>query len=432
MTKHEKIINYIKELKVGTKISVRQLASKLNVSEGTAYRAIKDAQSDGYVCTMPRIGTIRIEKKEDDIIETLSFAEVVNIVDGSVMGGKNGLHKPLKKFFIGAMKLEDIKRLIEPESLLIVGNRKDAQKIALNSEVAVLITGGFKASDDVIELADSRNIPLISSAYDTFTVATFINQALHNRLAKKDVIRVRDVMVKKPHFMGIDSTVGDWRKLLRKTQHSKFPVVDKNKKVVGIATTNDVADEKDNVPIKNVMSKTPIIAKKDTPAAHVARVMVWEGIEMVPVSENEKLVGVVTRQDAIRALQYYRFQPHIGETIDGMIMNRFSMVKTESGVELKGTTNSSMLNPYAVASCGVIAIIMANAGLEAFRVQEMLHTVLDSFSIYFTKPVQLEQEIVVQADVIDKGRKSGKAEICLFHEKNLVAKSLMSVRVVDR
>ena len=88
MTKHAKIISHIKKLKVGTKISVRQLASELSVSEGTAYRAIKDAQLGGYVCTVPRVGTIRIEKKTDETIEKLSFAEVVNIVDGSVLGGK--------------------------------------------------------------------------------------------------------------------------------------------------------------------------------------------------------------------------------------------------------------------------------------------------------------------------------------------------------
>lgn len=429
MTKHEKIINYIKGLEVGAKISVRQLANKLDVSEGTAYRAIKDAQSNGYVCTVPRVGTIRIEKKEDEVIETLSFAEVVNIVDGSVMGGKDGLHKSLKKFFIGAMEKQAIKRLIEPLSLLIVGNRKDAQKIALNKGAAVLITGGFKASEDVIRLADKLKMPLISSAYDTFTVATFINQALHSRLTKKDVIRVKDVMVKNPYFMNIKSTAGDWRRLLKKTRHSKFPVVDENKRVVGIVTTNDVADKKDDELIQDVMSKTLIIAKKDTPVAHVARVMVWEGTEMVPVVEDKKLIGVITRQDAIRALQYYRFQPHIGETIDGAIMSRFSMEKTEKGIKLRGTTSPNMLNSYAVASCGVLTIIMTNAGLEAFRVQGMLQTVLDSFSIYFTKPVQLEQEIEVIANVIDRGRNSGKAEISLFHEKSLVAKSIVSVRV---
>jgi predicted transcriptional regulator len=42
ITKHEQIIRYIEALKMGSKISVRQIAKGLEVSEGTAYRAIKD------------------------------------------------------------------------------------------------------------------------------------------------------------------------------------------------------------------------------------------------------------------------------------------------------------------------------------------------------------------------------------------------------
>ncbi|MBR2009506.1 MAG: transcriptional regulator, partial [Peptococcaceae bacterium] len=44
-TKHEQIIKYIESLPVGTKVSVRQVAKDLDVSEGTAYRAIKTAEN---------------------------------------------------------------------------------------------------------------------------------------------------------------------------------------------------------------------------------------------------------------------------------------------------------------------------------------------------------------------------------------------------
>ena len=74
---------------VGEKISVRQIAKALNVSEGTAYRAIKEAENQGYVSSIERVGTIRIEKKKKENIEKLTFAEVVNIVDGQVLGGKS-------------------------------------------------------------------------------------------------------------------------------------------------------------------------------------------------------------------------------------------------------------------------------------------------------------------------------------------------------
>ncbi|HHX24389.1 MAG: DRTGG domain-containing protein [Tepidanaerobacteraceae bacterium] len=431
MTKHAKIIEYIKKLKVGTKISVRQLATSLDVSEGTAYRAIKDAQLAGYVCTIPRTGTIRIEKKTDEAIEKLSFAEVVNIVDGRVLGGKQGLHKPLNKFLIGAMEVEEMDKFIEAESLLIVGNRKNAQLLALKLGAAVLITGGFDADDEVIKLADDIGMPLISSSYDTFTVATIINRAIYKRLVKKDVAQVKDAMVTNPRYLDINATVGDWRKMYKLTKHSKFPVVDKKMKVHGIVTYNDISSLKDNILLKDVMSD-PIVLTKETPIAHAARLMVWEGIKLIPVVENRKLVGILTRKEAIKALQHLSFQPQIGQTLDGIVMSRFSLIKTEDGIRLKGKTDPVMLNPYGVASSGALMTVMTNAGYEVFRVQKRLETVLDSITVYFTKPVQLEQEIEVEAKIIDMGRKSGKAAINLFYEGKLVAKSIISVRVIDR
>ena len=142
-TKHEQILQHIDRLPIGSKISVRQIAKDLDVSEGTAYRAIKEAETQGYVSTIERVGTVRIEKKQKENIERLTFAEVVNIVDGHVLGGREGLHKTLNKFVIGAMQLEAMMRYIDAGSLLIVGNRYQAHKIALQQGAAVLITGGF-------------------------------------------------------------------------------------------------------------------------------------------------------------------------------------------------------------------------------------------------------------------------------------------------
>lgn len=95
MSKHEDIIKYIQGLKAGTKISVRSIANSLDVSDGTAYRAIKDAEALGIVSTIPRVGTVRIDKVEKKNIENLTFAEVVNIVEGSVLGGKMDFIKHL-------------------------------------------------------------------------------------------------------------------------------------------------------------------------------------------------------------------------------------------------------------------------------------------------------------------------------------------------
>ncbi|MCG0274807.1 MAG: CBS domain-containing protein [Thermosediminibacteraceae bacterium] len=432
MTKHEKIIKYIKDLKVGSRISVRQLAQELQVSEGTAYRAIKDAQLKGLVTTIPRIGTIRIEETEGEDIEKLTYAEVVNIVEGTVMGGIAGLHRPLKKFLIGAMEVLDMQQYVEPGDLLIVGNRKEAQMLALNMGAAVLITGGFQAEEDVVKLANEKGMPLITSHYDTFTVATIINRAIFTRLLRKDVIRVKDVMVRDPYYLDAKATVGDWRRLLRATRHSRFPVVNDEREVIGIVTTNDVADLKDEVPIIEVMTRDPIVVGPDTPVGHATHLMAWEGIELIPVVEDRKLVGVITRQDAIRAFRSLSLQPQIAETIDSIIMNHFTVSKTEKGTRLHGKTGPVMLNPYGITSHSSLIGAMINAGIDAFRSKRRPEIIPDSFTVYFSRPVQLDEEIEINADIIEIGRKSGKVEVSLFGRNNLVAKAIMSVKVLGR
>lgn len=177
LTKHEQLLEHIRSLKIGEKISVRQIARKLEVSEGTAYRAIKEAEQLGIVSTRERVGTVRIEKLQRDHIEQLTFAEVVHMIDGEVLGGHLGLDKKLGKFVIGAMEIEAMVKYIDAGGLLIVGNRPEAHRVALEQGAGVLITGGFNASDDVILLANERNLPIMSSSYDTFTVAAMINRA---------------------------------------------------------------------------------------------------------------------------------------------------------------------------------------------------------------------------------------------------------------
>ncbi len=59
-----------------------------------------------------------LKRRKKENIERLTFAEIVNIVDGQVLGGKDGLHKTLTKFVIGAMQLEDMMRYTDAGSLI--------------------------------------------------------------------------------------------------------------------------------------------------------------------------------------------------------------------------------------------------------------------------------------------------------------------------
>ena len=71
-TKHDIVIEFIESLDVGEKVSVRQLARQMNISEGTVYRAIKDAENEGLVSSIPKVGTIRIEQEKERSIDSLT------------------------------------------------------------------------------------------------------------------------------------------------------------------------------------------------------------------------------------------------------------------------------------------------------------------------------------------------------------------------
>ena len=76
MSKHQEILDYLEALPIGKRVSVRSISNHLQVSDGTAYRAIKEAENRGLVETRPRSGTVRIEKKVQVRLDKLTFAEI--------------------------------------------------------------------------------------------------------------------------------------------------------------------------------------------------------------------------------------------------------------------------------------------------------------------------------------------------------------------
>ncbi len=436
-TKHEQILQHIDELPIGEKISVRQIAKALEVSEGTAYRAIKDAENKGYVSTIERVGTIRIERKKKDNIEKLTFAEVVNIVDGQVLGGRSGLHKTLNKFVIGAMQLDAMMRYIDAGSLLIVGNRVDAHELALKAGAAVLITGGFDTNENVKKLADELNMPVISSSYDSFTTATMINRAIDDQLIKKEIILVEDILtpIQKTYYLKTTDTIQDWYELNQKTGHSRFPVADSNLKVQGMITSKDVIGHDNETIIEKIMTKNPMTVGEKTSVASSAHMMVWESIEVLPVvNDSNKLEGIISRQDVLKALQMIQRQPQVGETIDDIITNQISMMKgkTKGDDVYRFEVSPQMTNHHGTISYGVFTTIVSEAANRVLRGYKKGDLVVENMTIYFLKPVQLDSMLEIYPKVLEVGRKFGKVDIEVFNEGSLVGKAMLTCQLIDR
>ncbi|MEQ6377796.1 DRTGG domain-containing protein [Bacillaceae bacterium S4-13-58] len=435
-TKHEQILQHIESLSIGSKISVRQVAKDLGVSEGTAYRAIKEAENQGMVSTIERVGTIRIELKKKDNIEKLTYAEIINIVDGQVLGGREGLHKTLHKFVIGAMKLDAMMRYTEAGSLLIVGNRTNAHELAIKEGAAVLITGGFDTEDNVKKLADEKKLPIISTSYDTFTVATMINRAIYDRLIKKEIILVEDIHtpLEQSYFLHVVDSLEKWYQYNEETMHSRYPVVDEQMKVVGMVTSKDVIGKERSITIEKVMTKNPMTVQLKTSLANAAHMMVWEGIEVLPVVDNSnKIKGIISRQDVLKALQQVQRQPQVGDTIDDIVNDHLEMVFEENQQPVFQTeVTPQMTNQLGTLSYGVFTSLVTEAGSRYLRQYKKGDLVVENLTTYFIKPVQLESKLTLKPKLLEAGRKFAKVDVEVFHEKSLVGKTLMMAQLIDR
>ncbi|UOR11936.1 DRTGG domain-containing protein [Halobacillus amylolyticus] len=435
-TKHEQILNHIDSLSVGSKISVRGIAKVLNVSEGTAYRAIKEAENQDLVSTIERVGTIRIEKKKKENIERLTFAEIINIVDGQVLGGREGLYKTLNKFVIGAMKLDAMMRYTEAGSLLIVGNRTNAHELAVKEGAAVLITGGFDTGEAVKRLADEKKLPVISTSYDTFTVAAMINRAIYDQLIKKEIVLVNDIYTPfdESKFLTTNDYVQNWHQLNEETLHSRYPVVDKKNRVVGMVTSKDVIGKDKQFKIDKVMTKNPMIVQTNTSLANAAHMMVWEGIELMPVVDpSHKLQGIISRQDVLKALQQIQRQPQVGETIDDLITSQLELGEAAAGEYiLKTKVTPQMTNQLGTMSYGVFTSLITESTSRLLSKHKKGDLVVENISVFFIKPVQLESEIEIKPLILEVGRKFAKVDVEVHHQRSIVGKALLMAQLIDR
>ncbi|MBX6351959.1 MAG: CBS domain-containing protein [Thermoflavifilum sp.] len=433
-TKHEQILEYIKSLPVGSRISVRGIARDLSVSEGTAYRAIKDAELQGLVSSMERIGTVRIERQQKKNIERLTFAEVVNIVEGTVLGGHEGLHKTLHKFVIGAMQLEAAVRYIEPGSLMIVGNREQVQRTSLEHGAAVLITGGFDAPEDVVRLADERQLPLISCAYDTFTTAALINRAIYDRLIKKDILFVEDVVGRQDlTVLYRHQKVRDYFNLVDQTGHARIPVVDDHFRLVGIVTARDVAEADPEDPIEVHMSRNPYTVTLKTTVASAAHRMVWEGIELLPVVQNRKLVAVISRQDVIRALQYMNRQPQVAQTLHDLILQGFEEIRNDDrSLSLVGEVTPQMTSTVGTLATGPLTALIESCAVLCVQRTRHVEMVVENLTLYAIKPISVDTRIEVRARLLDFGRRFAKVDVEVLEGTERMAKALLTTQLLER
>lgn len=409
MAKVHLVVNHIKNLEIGRKISVRSIARELGISEGTAYKAIKECEGEGYIKTLPRAGTIRVESPKEKQIKNLTYEEVLKIVDGELLGGEAGIEKPIYKFVIGAMELDAMKKYITPGGILIVGNREAAQNLALKNENGVLISGGFQCTEKIKNMANKLDIPVISSSYDTYTIASLINKALSQNLIRQRILYVADIMKTEPIALYDYETVNHWRERAEESGFDRFPVLDDKDKVVGMITPREVLGKEGSELISKYMKK-PVQVNPKTTVAYAAHIMEWEDVEQIPVTEGDKFLGIISRADVLKGLKERWMSHKTGESLEDRIIENFRYEEKDDRYIFSGRVNGEMLDPLGTLSRSLLSMIMVKCSSIILK-NRNLYTEIDNISMNMIKPIQPEHHFSVELELVFTSKSHSKMEV---------------------
>lgn len=426
MSKHQKILEYLENLAIGKRVSVRSISNHLNVSDGTAYRAIKEAENRGIVETRPRSGTVRIEKKATVRIERLTYSEIARISDSEVLAGKSGLTREFSKFSIGAMTQENISRYLVKGGLLIVGDRENIQLLALENHNAILVTGGFSVSEAVIRLADELGIPVLVTNYDTFTVATMINHALSNVRIKTDLTTVDQVYQVKAEygFLREGDTIRDFNTLMKQTKNVRFPVVNNKNIVIGVVSMLDVVGQENNVDIKSIMSRNLIVAKPQASLANISQKMIFEDLNMLPVvADDLTLLGVITRRQAVENLPNLQHSS-LYTYSEQMLSN----LKHEDGV-YQFVVEPAMIDHAGNFAQGVLTEFIKEISVRVLTKKHQKNIIIEQLMLYFLQAVQIDDRLVIQPRIITEKRRSSVIDFEILLDNQIVAKALVTTKI---
>lgn len=226
------------------------------------------------------------------------------------------------------------------------------------------------------------NIPIVSAAMDTVTEAplaialareggigvihknmSIAEQAAHVRRVK----RAENGMIYDPVTISRDNTVGDALDLMAENKIGGIPVVDGDRRLIGIVTNRDLRFQRDmNRAIDEVMTKENIITTHSTELEKASEILLRNKIEKLPVVDDHgKLIGLITYKDITKV------QDHPNACKDSK-----GRLRVAAGI---GITPDAVERVKALMAESVDAVVLDSAHGHSKNVVEMLKKIKSQF-----------------------------------------------------
>lgn len=162
------------------------------------------------------------------------YQRIAETIGGTVIEGNPHGYFIQGKVMVGTANPEMMKEYIEENDMIIMGDREEDHLQAIAQNVSCIIVGlGITVTEKVLKLAHEKDIIIISSPHDTFTISRLINQSIPIKYIMKT-----DNLV----TFNTEDFTDDIQDVMIKHRHRAFPVINKKGKCIGTISRRNFLD----------------------------------------------------------------------------------------------------------------------------------------------------------------------------------------------
>ncbi|MBE5896696.1 MAG: putative manganese-dependent inorganic diphosphatase [Lachnospiraceae bacterium] len=164
------------------------------------------------------------------------YKNIIETIEGTMITGNEHAYFTKGKVVVASGNRAAMHEEIEDDDLVILGNIKERQMIALEENAScIIVSTKEKIDDEVITLAKEKECVIISTPYDSFTVARLIHQSLPIKyfMTRKGIVSFE-----------MDDYVDDVREQMAKIRHRDFPIIDEQRHLLGMMSRRNLLNFK--------------------------------------------------------------------------------------------------------------------------------------------------------------------------------------------
>ena len=153
------------------------------------------------------------------------YQRIAETIGGKVVEGNGHGYFVQGKIMVATANPDKMKEYVEENDMIIMGNREEDHLQAIEQNVSCIIVGlGIEVTEKVLKLAHEKDIIIISSPYDTFTISRLINQSI----PVKYIMKTENLVT-----FNTEDFTDDIQDVMIKHRHRAFPVINKKGKCIG-------------------------------------------------------------------------------------------------------------------------------------------------------------------------------------------------------